>query len=65
MKNIIKRIILEEIKKSEFEYQVRDIGGSDVYYRRKSGVDNWDFIDKEIFDKNSKNNKIIKWGGKK
>jgi hypothetical protein len=32
MKSLIKQILLEEVKKTEWEYQVRDIGGSEVYF---------------------------------
>ena len=37
MRDLIKKILLEEYKKSEWEYQKRDIGGSDVFYKRKKG----------------------------
>jgi len=35
VKNLIRQILLEESKKTEFEYQVREIGGDDVYYKKK------------------------------
>ena len=65
MNNIIKRIILEEVKKTEWEYQVRDIGGSDIYYKKKKGDKYWDFTDEEDFEKNSKKGKVVKWKEKK
>lgn len=60
MKTIIRRIILEEVKKTEWEYQVRDIGGSDVFYKRKKGEKFWSFIDEKEFEKSSENGKIVK-----
>lgn len=59
MRHIIKHILLEETQK--IEYQVRDIGGSDVYYKRKKGDKFWSFIDEEYFEKNSEKGKIVKW----
>jgi hypothetical protein len=61
MKNIIRKILLEEVKKTEWEYQVRDIGGSDVYYKRKKSEKFWSFID----EKDSEKGKIVKWNKKK
>ena len=29
--------LLSEGKTTEYQYQLRDIGGSDVYYKRKKG----------------------------
>jgi hypothetical protein len=47
MKSLIKTLLREGLlTESKFEYQVRDIGGSDVYYKRKVGGDIWDFVDK-------------------
>jgi hypothetical protein len=61
MKKYIKTLLREGLlTESKFEYQVRDIGGADVYYKRKSGCDIWDFIDKDEFDKKSNNDNIIK-----
>jgi len=52
MKSLIKTLLREGLlTESKFEYQVRDIGGADVYYKRKVGGDIWDFIDKDEFDK--------------
>lgn len=61
MKNLIRQILLEESKKTEFEYQVRDIGGTDVYYKKKKKEKKWSFTDKEDFEKNSKKSNIVKW----
>jgi hypothetical protein len=61
MKGLIKRLLREGLlTESKFEYQVRDIGGADVYYKRKVGGDIWDFIDKEEFDKKSNKDNIVK-----
>ena len=65
MKNIIRKILLEEVKKTEWEYQVRDIGGSDVYYKRKKGEKFWSFINEKEFEKDSEKGKIVKWNKKK
>jgi hypothetical protein len=65
MRNIIRKILLEEVKKTEWEYQVREIGGSDVYYKRKKDEKIWSFIDEKEFEKNSKKGKIVKWNKKK
>jgi hypothetical protein len=46
--------------KNTVEYQVRDIGGSDVYYKRKKGEKLWSFTDAEDFDKNSNKVNTIK-----
>jgi hypothetical protein len=35
VKSLIKKILLEEVKKTECEYQVREIGGADIYYKKK------------------------------
>jgi len=61
MKSLIKTLLREGLlTESKFEYQVRDIGGADVYYKRKVGGDIWDFIDKEEFDKKSNKENIVK-----
>ena len=61
MKVLIKSLLREGLlSESKFEYQVRDIGGSDVYYKRKTGSDIWDFIDKDEFDKKSNKDNIVK-----
>jgi hypothetical protein len=62
MKEFIKKLLREGLlTKSKFEYQVRDIGGADVYYRRTIGGKIWDFIDKEEFDKKSNKGNIVKY----
>lgn len=59
MRYLIKQILKEEVKKTEWEYQVRDIGGSDVFYKRKKGDKKWSFTDETDYYKNSsKNNRI-------
>ena len=61
MKELIKSLLREGLlSESKFEYQVRDIGGADVYYKRKTGSDIWDFIDKDEFDKKSNKDNIVK-----
>jgi len=65
VRNLIRKILLEEVKKTEWEYQVRDIGGSDVFYKRKKGDKKWDFTDELDFYKNSKKHNQIKWKEKK
>ena len=61
MKTLIKELLIRgliaESKKTEYEYEVRDIGGTDVYYKRKKGEKLWDFIEKEEYDKNKKGTK--------
>ena len=60
MKSLIKTLLREGLlTESKFEYQVRDIGGSDVYYKRKVGSDIWDFIEKDEFDKKSNKDNLI------
>ena len=65
MRSLIKKILLEEVKKTEWEYQLRDIGGSDVYYKRKKGDKVWDFTDEKDFEKNSTKSNQVKWKKKK
>ena len=63
MKNIIKKLLREGLLTetvNKFEYQVRDIGGSDVYYKKKKGSDVWSFIDKTEFEKDSNKDNIVK-----
>jgi len=61
MKSLIKELLIKgliaESKKTEYEYEVRDIGGADVYYKRKKGEKLWDFIEKKEYDKNKKGTK--------
>jgi len=65
MGSLIKKILLEEVKKTEWEYQVRDIGGSDVFYKRKKGNKKWSFTGEAEFYKNSNKNNTVKWVEKK
>lgn len=63
MKKTIKKLLREGLLNeiiNKFEYQVRDIGGSDVYYKKKKGSDVWSFIDKTEFEKYSNKDNIIK-----
>lgn len=61
MKRFIKTLLRENLLvESKYEYQVRDIGGADVYYKRKVGSDIWDFIDKDEFYKKSNKDNIVK-----
>jgi hypothetical protein len=61
MKELIKSLLREGLlTESKFEYQVRDIGGADVYYKRKIGGDIWGFIDKDEFEKKSNKDNIVK-----
>ena len=52
--------LLSERKTTEYQYQLRDIGGSDVYYKRKKGDKLWSFTDEVDFFKNSNKKNIIK-----
>ena len=63
MKKTIKKLLREGLLSetvNKFEYQVRDIGGSDVYYKKKKGSDVWSFIDKTEFEKDSNKDNIVK-----
>lgn len=64
VKDLIKKrlnYLLNEAKKLEYQYQVRDIGGSDVYYKRKKGEKLWTFTDEKDFTKNSNKENIVKY----
>jgi hypothetical protein len=64
LKNLIKirvKDFLNEAKKAEYEYQVRDIGGSDVYYKRKKSEKLWSFTDEKDFTKNSNKENTVKY----
>ena len=62
MKEHIKKLLREGLLiESKFEYQVRDIDGCNLYYKRKVGDVIWEFIDNDDFDKNSNKNNIIKY----
>lgn len=56
-------IVIEAKKNTEYEFQVRDIGGS-VFYKRKKGESIWDFISAEDFAKNCQDGKLVKWNKK-
>ncbi len=55
--------ILNETKKSDFEYQIRYIDGP-IFYKRKKGDDVWSFTNAEEFAENAHKSKIIKWEDK-
>ncbi len=62
MKGFIKKLLREGlINESKFEYQVRDIGGGDVYYKRKVGSKIWDFIEQDEFNAKSNKGNIVKY----
>lgn len=58
MRDIIRKILLEEV--SQYEYQVRDIGG-DTYYRKQKGGKYWEFTTKEDFDTYATDKNTVKW----
>ena len=45
-------MILSNKKNEKYEFQVRNIGGSDVFYKRKIGDKLWGFSNKEEFELN-------------
>lgn len=62
MKEFIKDrliVLLNESKKDEHQYQIRDIGGSDVYYKKKKKNKYWEFINKEEFDKKANKDNTV------
>ena len=56
-------IPINESKEVEWEFQLRDIGGP-VFYKRKKGEDDWQFISAEEFAENCHKGKLIKWSEK-
>jgi hypothetical protein len=52
---------MEALSKESYQYQIRDIGGSDVFYKKKKNQKLWTFIDKEEYDENANKNNIIKY----
>lgn len=61
IRTILREKLISESKKMEYEYQIRDIGGADVYYKRKKGEKIWDFTDEDEFEKNSNKKNIVKF----
>lgn len=61
IKYILRESLLIEAKKTTYEYQVRDIGGSDVFYKRKKGEKFWTFIENEEFEKKSNKVNVVKY----
>ncbi len=53
-------ILSESEGLSQYEYQVRNIGG-DVFYKRSKGEDVWSFTNELDFYKNSNSKNIIEW----
>jgi len=51
MKNLIRELLVKalisESKKTEYEYQIRDIGSSDVYYNEKRVI-NYGILSKKM-----------------
>jgi hypothetical protein len=60
-KVIIKQLLREALSKESYQYQIRDIGGSDVFYKKKKNQKLWRFIDKDEYDKNANKNNIVKF----
>lgn len=56
-------VVTESKKDVQYEFQVRDIGGS-VFYKRKKGDKLWNFITEEEFAENSHKGKLVKWDKK-
>lgn len=54
-------VLLNESKNDEHQYQIRDIGGSDVYYKKKKKDKYWKFIDKEEFEKKANKDNTVKF----
>lgn len=65
IRTILREALISESKKTEYEYQIRDIGGSDVYYKRKKGKDTWTFINKEEFEKHSNKKNTVTFKNEK
>ena len=62
MKKRIKKLLRENLLiESKFKYQIRDIDGFYLYYKRKSENDMWEFIDKDEFDEKSNKDNIVKY----
>jgi hypothetical protein len=60
-KHIIKQLLREALISESFQYQIRDIGGSDVFYKKKKNQKFWTFIDKDEYDKNANKNNTVKY----
>jgi hypothetical protein len=60
MKDIIKYILKEELIKNKYLYQIRDVGGEDLFYKKLKNEKHWSFTDAVDFYKNStKQNRIV------
>ncbi len=54
-------IPINESKEVEWEFQLRDVGGP-VFYKRKSGDDNWMFVSANEFSQGlADGGKLVKW----
>jgi len=62
--NIIRKILLEEVEKTKWEYQEREIDGP-IYYKRLKGESTWFFTDEVDFYRNSNKSNRVKWVQKK
>jgi hypothetical protein len=60
-KHTIKQLLREALISESFQYQIRDIGGSDVFYKKKKNQKLWTFIDKDEYDKNANKNNTVKY----
>jgi len=60
-KPLIKYLLREALISESFQYQIRDIGGSDVFYKKNKSEKLWTFIDKEEYDENANKNNIVKY----
>jgi len=68
MKKFIKNrlnVLLTEGKEEQSQYQMRDIGGVNVYYRKKKKDKHWVFIDEKEFDEKANKENTIKCKDKK
>ena len=52
--------ILNESKKTEYEYQIRNIGGN-IFYKKEKNTDVWTFTDETDFYKNSNSENTIEY----
>jgi hypothetical protein len=60
-KHTIKQLLREVLSKESYQYQIRDIGGSDVFYKKKKNQKLWTFIDKDEYDENANKNNTVKY----
>ncbi len=53
--------LLNESKNNDYQYQKRDIGGVDVYYKKMKNDKYWVFIDEKEFEKKSNDKNTVKF----